>query len=134
MGLMSSIEFETVTENKPSRQQIDDLRFAWQVVKNVKSNAIVLALKKATVGIGAGQMSRVDATKIAVEKAGEKARGSVLASDAFFPFGDAVEVALNAGVKAIIQPGGSVKDEESIKICNKYGIPMLFTGKRHFKH
>ncbi|MBN1298718.1 MAG: bifunctional phosphoribosylaminoimidazolecarboxamide formyltransferase/IMP cyclohydrolase [Actinobacteria bacterium] len=129
-----SLDYKVVTENKPDIKQVQDLLFAWQIVKSVKSNAIVLALKNTTVGIGAGQMSRVDSTKIAVEKAGSRAKGSVLASDAFFPFGDAVEIAVNAGVSAIIQPGGSVKDEESIKICNKFGIPMLFTGIRHFKH
>ncbi|MBM3700258.1 MAG: bifunctional phosphoribosylaminoimidazolecarboxamide formyltransferase/IMP cyclohydrolase [Actinobacteria bacterium] len=128
------LEYKVVTEKKPSLQQRDDLIFAWQVVKNVKSNAIVLVWAKATAGIGAGQMSRVDATRIAVEKAGQKAKGSVLASDAFFPFGDAVRIAIEAGVTAIIQPGGSVKDEEAIKICNQFGIPMLFTGIRHFKH
>lgn len=133
-GLANLPDYRTITEKRPTIQQMDDLMFAWQVVKNVKSNAIVLAFGKATVGIGAGQMSRVDSTKIAVEKAQERAMGSVLASDAFFPFGDAVQIALNAGVSAIIQPGGSVKDEESIKICNELGIPMLFTGKRHFKH
>jgi phosphoribosylaminoimidazolecarboxamide formyltransferase/IMP cyclohydrolase len=133
-SVYGKLDYKVVTEKKPTIQQTDDLIFAWQVVKNVKSNAIVLASAKATVGIGAGQMSRVDATRIAVEKAGEKAKGSVLASDAFFPFGDAVRIAIEAGVTAIIQPGGSVKDEESIKICNQFGIPMLFTGIRHFKH
>lgn len=131
---IKSITFQIVTEQKPTRSSLDDLLFAWQVVKNVKSNAIVLASGKATVGIGAGQMSRLDATKIAIEKAGKRAQGSVLASDAFFPFSDAVEIAINAGITAIIQPGGSVKDSEVISLCNKLKIPMLFTGKRHFKH
>lgn len=133
-GLKSSVKFEVVTESKPDKNQVEDLLFAWQVVKNVKSNAIVLASKKITTGIGAGQTSRVDATRIAVEKAGAKATGSVLASDAFFPFGDAIEIAVNSGVTAIIQPGGSVKDNEAIEICNRRKIPMIFTSKRHFKH
>jgi len=129
-----SVKYQIVTEAKPERSELDDLLFAWQVVKNVKSNAIVLVHKKTTSGIGAGQMSRVDSTKIAIEKAGSKAVGSVLASDAFFPFGDAVQAAIDAGIRAIIQPGGSVKDAEIISICNKNKIPMLFTGVRHFKH
>jgi len=133
-SVYGSLEYKVVTEKKPTIQQTEDLIFAWQVVKNVKSNAIVLASAKTTVGIGAGQMSRVDATRIAIEKAGEKAKGTVLASDAYFPFGDSAQIAINAGITAIIQPGGSVKDEESIKICNQFGIPMLFTGIRHFKH
>jgi phosphoribosylaminoimidazolecarboxamide formyltransferase/IMP cyclohydrolase len=127
-------EFQVVTDTQPSKQQIDDLIFSWQIVKNVKSNAIVLVAKRTTVGIGAGQMSRVDSTRIAIEKAKEKVKGSVLASDAFFPFEDAVEIAIRAGVTAIIQPGGSVKDKEVISLCNKFKVPMLFTGKRHFKH
>ncbi len=108
--------------------------FAWQVIKNVKSNAILLAKNKTTTGVGTGQMSRVDSTRLATEKAGENAKGSVLASDAFFPFTDAVEIAIKAGIAAIIQPGGSVHDKDVIELCNKNNIPMVFTGKRHFKH
>jgi len=126
--------FKVVTETRPTKKQIDDLMFAWQIAKNVKSNAIVLAAGSATVGIGAGQMSRVDSTKIAIEKAGDKVKGSVLASDAFFPFGDAVEIAAKAGVEAIAQPGGSVKDKEIIELCDEFRVPMIFTSKRHFKH
>lgn len=133
-SIAGSEAFKFVTDNHPSKQQLEDLIFAWQVVKNVKSNAIVLAVKNSTVGIGAGQMSRVDSTKIAIEKAKDRARGSVLASDAFFPFEDAVEIAIKAGVEAIIQPGGSIKDKEIIALCNKFKVPMVFTGKRHFKH
>ncbi len=133
-AMSGSETYDFATTLKPSRSQIEDLLFAWQVSKNVKSNAIVLVKGRMTVGIGAGQMSRVDATKIAIEKAGERAKGSVLASDAFFPFGDAVEAAIDAGVKAIIQPGGSVKDKEVIEICERLKVPMLFTGKRHFRH
>ncbi|MNP74163.1 Bifunctional purine biosynthesis protein PurH [compost metagenome] len=100
----------------------------------MKSNAIVLAADNMTVGVGAGQMNRVGSAKIAIEQAGGKAKGSVLASDAFFPMGDTVEFAAKAGITAIIQPGGSIKDEESIKIANENGIAMVFTGVRHFKH
>ena len=129
-----SDSYDVVSSARPSRSQMEDLIFAWQVAKNVKSNAIVLAKNGTTTGIGAGQMSRVDAAKIAIDKAGERAKDSVLASDAFFPFDDAVKLAIDAGVKAFIQPGGSKKDKDIIDICNKKKIPMLFTGVRHFKH
>ncbi|TGU99102.1 bifunctional phosphoribosylaminoimidazolecarboxamide formyltransferase/IMP cyclohydrolase, partial [Mesorhizobium sp. M00.F.Ca.ET.186.01.1.1] len=104
------------------------------VVKHVKSNAILLAKDNMTIGVGAGQMNRVGAAKIAIEQAGELAKGSVLASDAFFPMGDTVEAAAAAGITAIIQPGGSIRDQESIDACNRAGIAMVFTGTRHFKH
>jgi len=133
-GMEDGEGFKFVTDQKPTQNQLEDLLFAWQVVKNVKSNAIVLVLQKKTVGIGAGQMSRVDAVKIATEKAGEKSKGAVLASDAYFPFEDAVELAVKRGVRAFIQPGGSVKDKQVIDFCNKNKIAMIFTGKRHFKH
>jgi phosphoribosylaminoimidazolecarboxamide formyltransferase/IMP cyclohydrolase len=133
-SVVGGYSFEAITSLKPSRSQMDDLIFAWQIVKNVKSNAIVLVKNQTTTGIGAGQMSRVDATKNAIEKAGDSAKDSVLASDAFFPFGDAVELAIDAGVSAIVQPGGSKNDREVIDICNKKKVPMLFTGRRHFKH
>lgn len=123
-----------VTERAPSEEEWEQLAFAWNVVKHVKSNAIVLAKDNQTVGIGAGQMNRVGAAKIAIEQAGEKSVGSVLASDAFFPMPDTVEAAAKAGVTAIIQPGGSIKDQESIDTANKHGIAMIFTGVRHFKH
>jgi phosphoribosylaminoimidazolecarboxamide formyltransferase/IMP cyclohydrolase len=111
-----------------------DLAFAWKVVKYVKSNAIVLARDGGTVGVGAGQMNRVGAVEIAVRQAGEKARGAVLASDAFFPMPDSVEAAARAGVTAIIQPGGSVRDADSIRAADEAGIAMVFTGIRHFRH
>lgn len=123
-----------VTDRKPTEEELKQLLFGWKVVKHVKSNAIVLAKDDMTIGVGAGQMNRVGAAKIAIEQAGEKAKGSVLASDAFFPMGDTVEAAAQAGITAIIQPGGSVKDEESIKAANEHGIAMVFTGVRHFKH
>jgi phosphoribosylaminoimidazolecarboxamide formyltransferase/IMP cyclohydrolase len=123
-----------VTQRPPTTQEFASLWFAWLVCKSVKSNAIVLASGQHVVGVGAGQMSRVDAVQIAIRKAGDRVKGSVLASDAFFPFRDNVDAAAAAGVTAIIQPGGSVKDADSIAACNEHGIAMLFTGKRHFRH
>ncbi|MEC2075031.1 bifunctional phosphoribosylaminoimidazolecarboxamide formyltransferase/IMP cyclohydrolase [Metabacillus fastidiosus] len=122
------------TKREPTEQEWKDIKLAWKVVKHVKSNAIVLAKDEMTVGIGAGQMNRVGAAKIAIEQASEKANGSALGSDAFFPMSDTVEAAAKAGVTAIIQPGGSIRDEESIQMADKYGIAMVFTGVRHFKH
>lgn len=127
-------ETKVVTDRVPSEEEWEQLAFAWNVVKHVKSNAIVLAKDNQTVGIGAGQMNRVGAAKIAIEQAGEKSNGSVLASDAFFPMPDTLEEAAKAGVTAIIQPGGSIKDQDSIDAANKHGIAMIFTGVRHFKH
>ena len=127
-------DYKVVTEARPSEQLMEDLFFVWRVARVVKSNAIVLARDGATVGVGAGQMSRVDASEIAVKKAGEKARGSVAASDAFFPFADGVEALAEAGISAVIQPGGSVRDEEVIQAANRHGLAMLFTGRRHFLH
>lgn len=123
-----------VTQKKPTAKQMDDLLFAWHVVKHVKSNAIVLAKNGMTVGIGAGQMSRVDSVEIAIRKAAGRQKGSVLASDAFFPFPDSVEASAKAGVTAIIQPGGSIKDQEAIEAADKHGIAMVFTGVRAFRH
>jgi phosphoribosylaminoimidazolecarboxamide formyltransferase/IMP cyclohydrolase len=125
---------QVVTEAVPDEKQWGDLLFAWRACKHVRSNAIVLARGLATVGIGGGQVSRVDAVKIAVEKAGDRARGSVMASDAFFPFDDGPRLAISAGVQAIIQPGGSKRDEDVIAADNEAGIPMVFTGRRHFLH
>ncbi|MFW6181703.1 MAG: bifunctional phosphoribosylaminoimidazolecarboxamide formyltransferase/IMP cyclohydrolase, partial [Spirochaetota bacterium] len=130
--------FKTATAAQVPSGLVDALLFAWKIVKHVKSNAIVLARPTEggakTVGVGAGQMSRVDSTFMAITKAGERARGSVLGSDAFFPKQDAVELAAEHGVAAIVQPGGSVRDQEVIQACDRLGIPMLFTGMRHFKH
>ena len=122
------------TRVQPDVAQRDDLLFAMKVVKHVKSNAIVLVKDKATIGIGAGQMNRVQAAKIAIAQAGGKAVGSVMGSDAFFPFPDTVEEAYKAGVEAIIQPGGSLKDNESVEFCDAHGLPMVMTGVRHFRH
>ncbi len=127
-------QWRTVTQIGVSSSLRDELAFAWDMVRFVKSNAIVLAKDFSLVGVGAGQMSRVDSTRIAIEKAGARSPGSVLASDAFFPFADSVPLAAAAGVSAIIQPGGSVKDDEVIAAANEYGIPMIFTGRRQFKH
>jgi phosphoribosylaminoimidazolecarboxamide formyltransferase/IMP cyclohydrolase len=126
--------WQVVTDAKPTAAQMTDLRFAWEMVRHVKSNAIVLCKDRMLLGTGAGQMSRVDSTEIAIKKAGQRAEGSVLGSDAFFPFPDSIDRAAAAGVAAIIQPGGSKNDEATIAACNRYGIPMIFTGRRHFKH
>lgn len=127
-------DLQLATKRKPTDTEIESLLFAWKACKHVKSNCILLAQDTQTVGIGAGQMSRVDAAIIAVRKAGEKAKDSVLASDAFFPFPDGVEIAGEAGIRAIIQPGGSVNDESVIETADSYGIAMVFTGIRHFRH
>lgn len=127
-------DLEVVTDRAPSKKELDDLMFGWKVVKHVKSNAIVLAKDKVTVGIGAGQVNRIWPTEQSIIQAGEKAKGSVLASDAFFPFSDVVEAAAKAGVTAIIQPGGSIRDKDSIKAANENDIAMVFTGMRHFRH
>jgi len=127
-----SIQF--VTNNKPSLKEMDDLFFAWKVVKHVKSNAIVIAKNKVTLGIGMGQTNRIWAVEHAISRSRYDLNGAVLASDAFFPFSDSIEAAAKAGISAIIQPGGSIRDNESIEACNRFGISMVFTGIRHFKH
>jgi phosphoribosylaminoimidazolecarboxamide formyltransferase/IMP cyclohydrolase len=127
-------ELKTVTERAPTDDETDDLLFAWVVSKHVKSNAIVYARGGQTVGIGAGQMSRVDSVRLGAEKAQLSLENSVLASDGFFPFRDAIDEAAGAGVKAVIQPGGSIRDEEAIAAANEHGMAMVFTGIRHFKH
>ncbi len=128
------VAYRVVTVREPTLEEVTDLMFAWKVVKHVKSNAIVLAHKLAVLGVGAGQMNRVASVQLALERAAERARGSVLASDAYFPFSDGVEAAAKAGITAIIQPGGSIRDEESIRMANRYAIAMIFTGRRHFRH
>jgi phosphoribosylaminoimidazolecarboxamide formyltransferase / IMP cyclohydrolase len=125
---------KVATRRAPTADEMRGLEFAWRVCKHVKSNAIVLARGETTVGVGAGQMSRVVSVQIACEKAGDKARGSVLASDAFFPFPDGVEAAAAAGVTAVAQPGGSVKDPEVIAAADRLGLAMVLTGVRHFRH
>jgi phosphoribosylaminoimidazolecarboxamide formyltransferase/IMP cyclohydrolase len=125
---------KVVTKRKPTEEEYEALDFAWRVVKYVKSNAIVYATKDQLVGVGAGQMSRVDSVKIAKMKAQLQTKGCVLASDAFFPFRDGVDMAAEAGITAIIQPGGSMRDEESIQAADEHGMAMIFTGVRHFRH
>lgn len=132
--LLSREMCRVVTERKPTDKEWEQLLFAWRVVKHVKSNAIVLAKDHQTVGIGAGQMNRVGAAQIAIDQAGDKAQGAVMASDAFFPMPDTVEAAAAAGIRAVIQPGGSKRDQDSIDQCNAKGMSMVFTGVRHFKH
>jgi phosphoribosylaminoimidazolecarboxamide formyltransferase/IMP cyclohydrolase len=131
-GFAPESDWTVPTETKPTENQMADLAFAWKVVKHVKSNGIAIASGKSTLGIGTGQPSRVGAVKIALE--GIDCTGAVLASDAFFPFDDAVTTAAAAGISAIIQPGGSKRDSDSIRACNEAGITMVFTGRRHFRH
>ena len=137
--LMNEEDLKVVTDRAPSEKEMEDLRFAWRVVKFVKSNGIALAKDKQSIGIGPGQVNRIWSTKQCIEHAAElisedATKGAVLASDAYFPFDDCVIAAHEAGITAIIQPGGSIRDEDSIKKCNEYGIAMVFTGMRHFKH
>jgi phosphoribosylaminoimidazolecarboxamide formyltransferase/IMP cyclohydrolase len=129
---------QAVTENRPTEEQMKDLEFVWKIVKHVKSNAIAVGKDRMLYGVGAGQMNRVGSAEIALKEAaatlGTSQTGCVLASDAFFPFDDCVTLAASYGVTAIVQPGGSIRDEDSIRKCNELGIAMLFTGERHFKH
>ncbi|MRH44914.1 bifunctional phosphoribosylaminoimidazolecarboxamide formyltransferase/IMP cyclohydrolase [Aquibacillus halophilus] len=133
-GTVTEEDITVPTDRKPNQIELAELLFAWKVVKHVKSNAIVVAKGDQTLGVGAGQMNRVGAAKIAFEQAGNKAKGAVMSSDAFFPMPDTVEAAAEAGITAIIQPGGSKRDQDSIDACNKHGITMVLTGMRHFKH
>lgn len=130
----AEVSLKTVTTREPTPEELSDLLFGWQAVKHVKSNAIVLIKDKTLLGMGAGQPNRVTSVHLALRAAGDKAKGSVLASDAFFPFPDGVELAASGGVTAIIQPGGSIRDEESIAAADKAGVAMVFTGQRHFRH
>ena len=143
-AVVDEMQLATVTRRAPSETELADLKFAFRVAKHVKSNTIIYAKNRATVGVGAGQMSRVDAARIAARKAEDAAReaglsepltrGSVVASDAFFPFADGLLVAIEAGATAVIQPGGSIRDDEVIKAADEHGIAMVFTGTRHFRH
>ncbi len=127
-------DWKVVSKKEPTQEEIENMKFAWKIVKHVKSNAIVLVRDRMVVGVGAGQMSRVDSVKMAIMKAGERATGAVLASDAFFPFRDAIDEAARAGVSAIIQPGGSIRDSEVVDAVNEHGLSMIFTGFRVFRH
>jgi phosphoribosylaminoimidazolecarboxamide formyltransferase/IMP cyclohydrolase len=143
-AVVDDMKLEVATKRAPSDHELRDLRFAFRVAKHVKSNTIVYARNSATVGIGAGQMSRIDAARIAARKAEDAAReaglrapatvGSVVASDAFFPFADGLLVAIEAGATAVIQPGGSMRDDEVIRAADEHGIAMVLTGIRHFRH
>ena len=134
LGELEDDKLKVVTKRQPTTEEMSTMKFAWKVSKHVKSNAIVFAKDGATLGVGAGQMSRVDSVKIAVTKAQSSLEGSVVASDAFFPFPDGVEEAARAGAKAFIQPGGSVRDADVIATCDRLGLAMVFTGMRHFLH
>lgn len=134
IGRITQADLKVVTERQPTAQELEDMLFAFRVAKHVKSNAIVYVKNGATVGIGAGQMSRIDSSRIAAHKGGDMVKGSVVASDAFFPFADGLLAAADAGATAIIQPGGSVRDDEVIEAANKHNLAMVFTGMRHFRH
>ena len=127
-------ELTVPTKRKPTEKEMEDLLFAWKLVKHTKSNAITIAKDQVSCGIGPGQVNRIWAEEQSIEHAGERVKGAVLASDAFFPFDDCVKAAGAAGITAIIQPGGSIRDEDSIKACDELGIAMVFTHMRHFKH
>ncbi len=133
-SLLLKDDFQVVTNRKPTEKEMEDLLFAWKAVKNVKSNGVVIAKDKGTIGIGLGEVNRVWAVENAINRAGDKVKGAVLASDGFFPFTDSIELLAKAGVTAIIQPGGSVRDEEVIEEADKNNMAMIFTGIRHFKH
>jgi phosphoribosylaminoimidazolecarboxamide formyltransferase/IMP cyclohydrolase len=134
LGSLKGAELKVATKRAPTDAELADLKFAWKICKHVKSNAIVFAKDGATLGVGAGQMSRVDSVKIAVSKAQKSLQGTAVASDAFFPFPDGVEEAAKAGATAVIQPGGSMKDSEVIATADRLGLAMVFTGMRHFLH
>jgi len=136
-GRITAAELRVVTTRQPTPAELEDLLFAWRVAKFVKSNAIVYAGARATIGVGAGQMSRVYSSRVAAMKAADEkltVAGSVMASDAFFPFRDGLDVAAEYGIRAVIQPGGSKRDDEVIAAANEHGIAMVFTGMRHFRH
>ncbi|MDD2446296.1 MAG: bifunctional phosphoribosylaminoimidazolecarboxamide formyltransferase/IMP cyclohydrolase [Tissierellia bacterium] len=133
-GILLNDEIQVVTNKKPTEKEMEDLMFAWKAAKNIKSNGIVIAKDKATIGIGLGEVNRFWAAESAINRSGDKIKGSVAASDGYFPFGDSVEAMAKAGVTAVIQPGGSIKDPEVIAEADKQGIAMVFTGIRHFKH
>jgi phosphoribosylaminoimidazolecarboxamide formyltransferase/IMP cyclohydrolase len=133
-GVEERASMEVVTMRPPTDQEWSDMLFAWRVGKHVRSNAIVLAKDLATAGIGAGQMSRVDSVRIAIDKATRDLDGSAMASDAFFPFPDGPQTAIDAGIRSIIQPGGSKRDQEVIDACNAAGVAMVFSARRHFRH
>ena len=133
-SILSEDNLQVVTENKPSDSDIKTMLFGWKVLKHVKSNGILIVKDNTTVGVGAGQVSRVDSVDIAMNKSGDSIKDSILCSDAFFPFRDSIDKIAGSGIKAVLQPGGSVRDDEVISACNEHGIAMVFTGQRCFKH
>ena len=133
-SILSEDNLQVVTENKPSDSDIKTMLFGWKVLKHVKSNGILIVKDNTTIGVGAGQVSRVDSVDIAMNKSGESVKDSILCSDAFFPFRDSIDKIAGSGIKAVLQPGGSVRDDEVISACNEHGIAMVFTGQRCFKH
>jgi phosphoribosylaminoimidazolecarboxamide formyltransferase/IMP cyclohydrolase len=131
---LSLSDIKVVSKKQPTVAELEDMFFAWGVVKFVKSNAIIVAKGKQTLGVGAGQMSRVDSVEIALEKAGVLSKNAVLASDAFFPFRDSIDIAAKAGISAVMETGGSIRDPEVIAAANEHNIALVFTGRRHFRH
>ena len=133
-SILSEDNLQVVTENKLSDSDMKTMLFGWKVLKHVKSNGILIVKDNTTVGVGAGQVSRVDSVDIAMKKSGKSIKDSILCSDAFFPFRDSIDKIAGSGIKAVLQPGGSVRDDEVISSCNEHGISMVFTGQRCFKH
>jgi AICAR transformylase/IMP cyclohydrolase PurH len=134
LNTLTREHLNTVTKAQPSNQDIETALFTWKVLRHAKSNGILIAKDNTTIGLGAGQVSRVDAVHMALRKGGENVKGSVLASDAFFPFRDSIDALKGSGIKVVMQPGGSIRDQEVIDACDEYGIAMIFTGTRCFKH
>jgi len=132
--VMTKNELKTVTKLEPSDTDIETMLFGWKVLKHIKSNGILIVKENTTVGVGGGQTSRVDSVDIAMKKSEDDIQGSILCSDAFFPFRDSIDKIANSGIKVVLQPGGSVRDNEVIEACNEHGISMVFTGQRCFKH
>ena len=132
--ILNAKDLKVVTIKKPTIKNLEDALFTWKVLRHAKSNGILIAKDGTTVGLGAGQVSRVDAVQTALKKGGELVNGCVLASDAFFPFRDSIDTIKDSGISMVIQPGGSIRDQEVIEACNEYGISMVFTGTRCFKH
>ena len=132
--ILTADDFKTVTLKKPSKEDINTALFTWKVLRHAKSNGILIAKNNTTIGLGAGQVSRVDAVHMALRKGGKEVKGGVLASDAFFPFRDSIDAIKDSEISTVLQPGGSIRDKEVIEACNEYGIAMIFTGTRCFKH
>jgi phosphoribosylaminoimidazolecarboxamide formyltransferase/IMP cyclohydrolase len=132
--ILKEIDLKIVTRKRPTKKNIKDALFTWKVLRHAKSNGILIAKDGSTVGLGAGQVSRVDAVHMALKKGGNLVKGSVLASDAFFPFRDSIDAIKESGISLVIQPGGSVRDQEIVDACNEFSISMVFTGTRCFKH